>query len=305
LFHVEHQSHTVSICPSCENGHFEFSHESIDHTVSKKSFTVVSCTNCALLITSPRPSLEKLGDYYKSEDYVSHSESTAGFINSVYHRVRKRTIRQKVAMVQSLNGSNSILDYGAGTGRFLLACKNAGLEVRGAEPDVDALSNTDREIRKFIGSPEQVLAEKQTFDTITLWHVLEHIPNLSEILLQLRSKLKPNGRLVIAVPNHTSHDANHYGAHWAAWDVPRHLWHFSPESMDYLMTRTGFKVIDRKPMWYDSVYVSLLSEKNKGGGKVGIVRAAFVGLYSNLKHFFSKKAKSSSTIYIIKAVDAI
>ena len=168
-----------------------------------------------------------------------------------------------------------------------------------AEPDETAIQNQPEKVRAKTESPDVILSENERYDIITLWHVLEHLPNLNEDLARLKEKLTEKGRLVIAVPNHTSFDANSYGAHWAAWDVPRHLWHFSPKSIDALMKKHGMEVTDVKGMWFDSFYVSMLSEKNRNGS---LLRASFIGLRSNINALFSTKHICSSHIYIIRSL---
>lgn len=255
------------------------------------------------MFTQDVPAQEAIGPYYASHNYISHSNTQKGFINAMYHRVRSITLTAKRKMIVSMTGleKGSILDVGCGTGAFLNEMKIAGWEITGLEPDNLARKNA-AELFGIEPRPSQEIFElpAKKFNAITLWHVLEHVHQLHEYLAQLKTLLADNGRLLIAVPNHTSHDAAHYQEHWAAYDTPRHLYHFSPASMKQLMRQHGLEVIQTKPMWFDSFYVSMLSEQYKNGHG-NIMSAFFVGLVSNMKALFDKE-RCSSVIYVIKKV---
>ncbi len=297
MFHVEHSEKHIETCPVCSSNSLTKSHASKDHTVSKKGFQVLRCPDCTLKITSPRPEDNQLGEYYKSEEYVSHTSSKKGLINAVYHHVRTYTLGRKLSLIQSINNPKSILDYGCGTGDFLKRCADSGIRVRGVEPDEGARKLALSKLSGSVSDLDQIYAEKDQYDIISLWHVLEHVADLNTVLERLISKLSTNGHLIVAVPNPDSTDATYYKEEWAAWDVPRHLWHFSPQSFISLMAKHNMDVVTIKPMWFDSFYVSMLSEKNSGGS---IVRAFFIGLYSNFKALWSKKPICSSQIYIAR-----
>lgn len=290
---MEHQKHIV--CPSC--GHQEHTVESVvkDHFLSKESFTLAKCSDCGLLFTLNRPSLDKIGDYYKSEDYVSHSSTKKGVVNRVYNVVRNYTLGKKVKLVSSLTSGTHLLDIGAGTGHFLKRAKDEGFVVLGLEPDSDA-----RSVAKSVNDVELLPLESLSglddaqFDCITMWHVLEHVFELNAELETILSKLKDKGVFIVAVPNHTSFDAAYYKEFWAAYDVPRHLYHFEPETIIKLVEKKGLKFAKMLPMKFDSYYVSMLSEKYRGGS---IVNAFRVGMLSNMK---AKNGKYSSQIYVFR-----
>lgn len=271
-----------------------------DHTVSRETFPIFIDKGSELLVTTPRPNDEDLGKYYESEAYISHSGTKKSLVDKLYHWVRNFTIKKKVKLINSFNSEEkTLLDIGAGTGEFLVACLNDGWKVTGVEPNQKA-----REIANSkIANPELQIHndldgfKTETFDTITMWHVLEHVPNLNEYVSKLKLLLKPNGTLIVAVPNFKSYDAHHYKEFWAAYDVPRHLWHFSRKSISELFAKKKMKVEKVLPMKFDSFYVSLLSEKYKSG-KSNMLRAFVIGLKSNLKAKSSKEY--SSHIYIIK-----
>jgi len=276
-----------------------------DHTVSHKEFQIKRCKNCGFRFTSPRPNDEDLGAYYKAESYVSHSDTKKGLVNTLYHWVRSYTLIKKLQLVMHYTGlkKGKILDYGAGTGAFLDTCKKNGWDATGIEPDADA-----RKVmaEKFSISSHPSLKDAagqnvlHDFDVITAWHVLEHVPDLKETIEILRDTLKEKAKLIVAVPNPDSYDASVYKENWAAYDVPRHLWHFAPNDIERLMKDQGFKLIKTLPMVFDSYYVSMLSEQYKTGSK-GLLKAFWTGLKSNLKA--NKTGKEfSSQIYIFQKV---
>ncbi len=280
-----------------------------DYTVSRETFSVFIDEESELLITTPRPKISELGKYYESEDYISHSNTNKTFIDKIYQRVRSFTIKKKVTLINSFNcEEKTILDIGTGTGDFLLACKNDGWQITGVEPNNKATTIASSKVNqknsnsKIFDSVESLLnnissSNSKTFDVITMWHVLEHVPNLTEYISQLKLLLKPNGTLIIAVPNFKSYDAAYYKEFWAAYDVPRHLWHFSRKSIQELFRKENMNVVKTLPMKFDSYYVSLLSEKYKTGNS-NFLKAFYIGFKSNFKAKSSKE--SSSHIYIIK-----
>ena len=244
--------------------------------------------------------MAEIGSYYQSANYVSHSDTAKGLINRLYHIVRNYTLGSKRKLIQKITGkeTGALLDVGAGTGAFSNTMQQAGWKLTALEPDDTARKNAAAKYGLLLQPADNLFQlDAGQFDAITMWHVLEHVHNLHGYLEQYYKLLKPGGRLVIAVPNYTSYDAKSYGEFWAAYDVPRHLYHFSPKSMEMLGKSKGFVLIDTKPMWFDSFYVSMLSEQYKNG-RGNMVSAFFVGLVSNLKTIFNPQ-KCSSVVYVI------
>jgi predicted SAM-dependent methyltransferase len=267
-----------------------------DHSVSKESFDLLFNEEYQLLKTSPQPSLEKLPSYYESEDYISHTDSKRTLFEKAYHLVKNNALNNKVNLITKLLPQKGIvLDIGSGTGDFLITAKNHGWNISGIEPNSKAKKIAESKGVVFESSLENI--PNNSMDVITMWHVLEHVPNLEEQFTQLKRIVKPNGYIIIAVPNYKSFDAKYYNAFWAAYDVPRHLWHFSKTSIEMLSTNFDLKLISVKPMWFDSFYVSFLSEKYKTG-KMNFLQGFFIGLFSNIIGCF--KNEYSSHIYVIK-----
>lgn len=287
-------------CPNCGNENISFVLSAKDYTVSGEQFEIWECKNCTQRFTQNIPGKEEIGKYYQSENYISHSDTSKGLINNLYHKVRKRTLLQKRNLVENTTGkkAGSILDIGAGTGAFLHTMKLSNWKITGLEPDESARKKAvelyDLNLKK---TEEFVCLPAESFDAITMWHVLEHVHDLHEYIQQLRFLLKAEGKIFIAVPNYMSYDAQHYKQFWAAYDVPRHLYHFSPKSMKTLLESHEMKVDKMKPMWYDSVYVSMLSEQYKTG-KSHPASALISGIFSNVKALFNTQ-RCSSIIYII------
>ncbi|WBX73693.1 class I SAM-dependent methyltransferase [Tenacibaculum pacificus] len=266
----------------------------IDHTVSDESYEVMYNKKYDMLVTSPVP--QNLENYYVSDAYISHTDSKKSVFDKVYQVVKNHTLKQKLKLINSFKSEEkTILDVGAGTGDFLKVCKENNWKVSGVEPSEKARNFASK---KNIELQEDISDYKgEQFDVISLWHVLEHIPNLIEYINQLKKLLKPNGVLIIAVPNYKSYDAKKYKEFWAAYDVPRHLWHFSKISICKLFADIDMKVIKILPMKFDAFYVSLLSEKYKNNTSKPI-SAFFTGLTSNIKA--NKNGEYSSLIFLIK-----
>jgi 2-polyprenyl-3-methyl-5-hydroxy-6-metoxy-1,4-benzoquinol methylase len=270
-----------------------------DHSVSGEDFELVTNSQYGFLETSPQPSKEKLPQYYESEDYISHTDSKRTLFEKVYHFVRVGALKKKLNLINSFaSEEKNLLDVGCGTGDFLQTAQKYGWCVFGIEPNAQARDIANQKTQNSVFETKQLLKfNPNSFDVITLWHVLEHLPNLEEQISIFKTLLKPNGTLVIAVPNYKSYDAKYYKQFWAAFDVPRHLWHFNQESIFKLVSKLSFKVEKVKPMWFDAFYVSMLSEKYKSG-KINAIKGFCIGLLSNIKAIQSKEA--SSLIYIIK-----
>jgi len=270
-----------------------------DYSVSGEEFQLVYNKEFDYLETTPKPSAEKLPEYYKSEDYISHTNAKRNLFEKVYHHIRSFSLKQKLKLIHSFNPEEKkLLDIGCGTGSFLEVAKNSGWEVTGIEPDEAARSIANKQTNNAVYNIEKLQnLEDNSFDVITLWHVFEHLPNLDEQTSNFKKLLKPNGTLVIAVPNYKSFDAQYYKNFWAAYDVPRHLWHFSQKSISNIFAKKNMKVVKTKPMIFDAYYVSLLSEKYKSKS-MNIIKAFFIGLRSNLKA--KRSGDYSSLIYIIK-----
>ena len=287
-------------CPVCSSKNIVPQLTAKDYTVSQKEFAVWHCNNCTLRFTQDVPEQNAIGPYYQSDSYISHSDTKKGFINTLYHAVRKRTLNKKRQLIIDQVGmtKGEILDIGCGTGAFLNTMKAAGWGITGLEPDETARKKANDLYNISPQSPEQLFELKPaSYHAITMWHVLEHVHELHAYVKQLANLITPQGKIFIAVPNYTSKDAEIYREHWAAYDVPRHLYHFSPASMEQLLSLYNLKLIAVKPMWYDSFYVSMLSEKYKTG-KGNIIKAFWNGFVSNL-NAVSDKSKCSSVIYII------
>jgi 2-polyprenyl-3-methyl-5-hydroxy-6-metoxy-1,4-benzoquinol methylase len=287
-------------CPLCHSSDLKPALNATDYTVSHKVFEIWQCGNCQLRFTQDVPDVVSIGHYYRSEDYISHTDTKKGLVNSLYHLVRKQTLSDKRRLILSATRQKQgkLLDVGAGTGAFAAHMQQHGWEVTGLEPD-EATRKRAADLYRIQLMPVENLYSlpADSYDVITLWHVLEHVHDLHAYIQQLAKLLKRGGRIFIAVPNYTSYDATVYQGAWAAYDVPRHLYHFSPVSMGILLAQHDLQLQVSQPMWYDSVYISMLSEKYKNG-KGNALKAVCTGLTSNFKAFVDK-SKCSSLIYVI------
>ncbi len=267
-----------------------------DYSVSQQDFELLIDNDLQLLKTTPQPSLDLLPSYYESEDYISHTDSKRSVFEKLYQIVKSYSLNKKVSLINDYHPQKgNLLDIGAGTGDFLNTAQNKGWTITGIEPNEKA-RNIAKSKNVTLSENLELLADN-SFDVITMWHVLEHVPNVENQIAQLKRLLKPHGTIFIAVPNFKSYDANYYGNFWAAYDVPRHLWHFSKTAIQKLFAKQNLKLIKILPMILDSFYVSLLSEKYKTG-KMNFVKAFYIGLLSNIKA--KQNLEYSSHIYVIK-----
>ena len=293
------RSEKLTSCTVCGSNELSEYIECKDHFVSGEFFRVSICNSCGFAFTNPRPLLSDIAPYYDSAEYVSHSKTTAGMINRLFHIARMYTLAHKKRLLNKYSTGKSILDYGCGTGEFLEQMNKSGWSCFGIEPNTTA--------REAAGNKEGLIIRDESgldefrpssISAISMWHVLEHVYPLRERLHSFHEILDREGTLFVALPNMQSYDAQHYGRFWAAWDLPRHVHHFNPSTIKTLMHNSGFKFIAAKPMLLDAFYISMLSEKYKHGSTRNFLALAY-GLKSNLNAFF-KDYNYSSLIYIFK-----
>lgn len=285
----------IKKCVVCRGDDFSLHVKLKDHMITQEEFSIVTCNNCGFHFTNPIPEQDKIGAYYKSEEYVSHSSSNKGLINFLYNKVRNKTLQDKVRWVKNAVNGNRLLDIGSGTGHFLKVANENGFEGYGIEPDEDARNFAHKE--NHVRSCEQselYNVEKNSIDVITMWHVLEHVYELRKDIQVMNEILVAGGKLFVAVPNMNSYDAKYYKEYWAAYDVPRHLYHFQQQDISKLFMDLGFELEKVIPMKYDAYYVSMLSEKYK---KRFSLLGVFVGWISNRK---AKKLGYSSQVYVMR-----
>ena len=286
-------------CPWCnsENNHKFL--ELKDYFLTQEEFEILECDNCKLLFTSPCPTPDKIGDYYKSEDYLSHNEEKKSLFAKIYNKVKRINIKNKFNIAVSHQPSAiSLLDIGCGVGDFLLYAKEKGCNITGIEPSEDARTIAEKKLECKILSPEELQnIHDNSFDIITMWHVLEHVADLKTEIQHLQRILKKDGKLVLALPNYKSYDAEYYKDKWAAYDVPRHLSHFSQTSIKNIFKETNLQLIDIKPLKWDSFYISMLSEQYLNS-KNSFLKGVLTGWKSNRKA--KKSGEYSSLVYIFK-----
>ena len=287
---------TLNACPSCGNNTFSNHLTVQDFGYSKLDFTLVKCNQCDLVFTNPRPIESENGNYYKSADYISHTNSTKGIIGFLYKRIRGINLKRKVKLLKQQGSGKDVLDIGCGIGFFPKAANQNGFHAIGVEPDPEALKFAIENNKIEAYSLEKLDSFNTQFDTVTMWHVLEHVYHLKDQLAKIKKLIKPQGLFIIAVPNYKSFDGQYYRSNWAGYDVPRHLYHFEEKTIQSLLDQFGFELKEVKPMKFDAYYVSMLSEKQKGGP---VFKAFFKGLKSN-KNANANISPYSSQIYVFK-----
>lgn len=285
-------------CPWCGS---EDSHIHLwirDEFLSHEEFQIHECPKCGLLFTEPRPSKEKIGEYYKSEEYYSHQENKHGFIPKIYEKVKSVNLKKKYRISTKGMKTGKVLDIGCGVGDFLHTMEQKGWECTGVEPSKDAKNIARKRIKGKLFAPEEVIKmQEASFDLITMWHVLEHVDDLKWELEQLTRLIKPDGRIVIAVPNYKSYDAQFYKELWAAYDVPRHLNHFNQKTLANIFKTKGLNLVQTDKLIWDAYYISYMSEQYKHHS-LPLLRGVFRGWISNCKA--RKSWEWSSMVYVFE-----
>lgn len=291
----------INTCPLCDGKHLEHTITCTDHYASGERFMLFRCKDCGFVFTQGVPSEAVIGRYYETPDYISHTDTHRGLMNRVYHRVRQYMLTRKAKLVERTAGlrEGNVLDIGTGTGYFAYTMQERGWKVKAIEKNAKAREFAAENFGLEVEAEDALgRYEKDSFHAITLWHVMEHLEHLNETWEQLSALLKKDGVLIVAVPNLTSYDAQNYGAWWAAYDVPRHLWHFSPSTMQQFGAKHGFKLAEEHPMPFDAFYVSMLTEKYKGN-RLFFLRGMWTGLLARFSSLV-KKERSSSMIYVFR-----
>ena len=291
----------IDTCPLCGGHSLKHAMTCTDHYASGEQFEVVRCVSCGFLFTQNAPVEAEIGRYYDTPDYISHSNTQKGMMNRIYHRVRQWMLVRKAALVKRISKmeKGSLLDYGTGTGYFAHTMQECGWKVEAIEKNEKARAFAKETFNLEVKAEEALLRyADHSFDVITLWHVMEHLEHLNEMWQTLHRLIKERGVLIVAVPNPTSYDAEKYREWWAAYDVPRHLWHFSPAAIQQFGTKHGFVLEEHRPMPFDAFYVSMLTEKYKGN-KVSFLKGMAVGTIAWF-HALFRKERSSSMIYVFR-----
>ena len=292
---------TYNKCPVCNSNSIGPYIECKDYLVSGELFPIYRCPECQLEFTQYHPGEQESGKYYESVDYIPHSDAIKSFTGKIYYTVRKFMLLKKKNLVIKYTGkrTGTILDFGSGTGHFAITMKKAGWDATGIEPDNDAREYSLKNFGIKAMRPEEMkILPSFSFDCITLWHVLEHLHNPFQSLSEIKRLLRPNGILIIATPNNMSFDSIHYRHLWAAYDAPRHLWHFNPVSFSYLAGKAGFEIISMKKLPFDVFYISILSEKNRGS-RIPLFNGLLKGSIFFLLSLFDV-TRSSSIVYLLK-----
>lgn len=292
---------TLQHCPACGSTNFEKQFEAKDYTVSQNSFGIVACSDCGLNFTNPRPKSDEAGYFYQSETYISHSDTQQGFVNKLYHAVRNITLKQKAGWIQAdQKGNKNLLDIGCGNGHFLKTCQDTGWNITGMELDPETAARAAALVQDKIYPNLAAIPEDKQFELITLWHVLEHVYELGAYFEFFKKRISADGKLLLALPNSKSFDAGYFQEYWAAYDVPRHIYHFNPETIQFVANKHGFKLVKQRGQIFDSFYIALLSNQYRSGSK-RLIHSFLLGLWSNVLAW-TKTGNYSSNVYIFKHV---
>ena len=289
-------------CPRCGSEFNGPTFSVTDHSISKETFQLKDCHSCGFRATDPRPTQAEIGRYYESEKYISHTNAMGSLQDRLYQWARKRALRNKHQLISQYQPNGRVLDIGCGTGQFLAYLMSRGYIVQGVEPSTNAREQAIADHGLPVVPSLDRVASQENLNVVTMWHVLEHVPDVGATFKKLYALLADRGLLVIAVPDRESWDASYYGADWAAYDVPRHLSHFRREDVKWFMQAHGFELIAVKRMWMDAFYIALLTEQYRGASlPIALAKGALVGLWSNLVALFAGRPTSSSMYLARKA----
>lgn len=295
---MKHTNEMNTKCPWCDSENVHLHLKLKDEFLSKEDFQIFECEDCGLLYTTPRPEKDKIGEYYKSENYYSHQENKQGFIPKVYEKVKSINLKSKSKMATKGMKIGKVLDIGCGVGDFLHKMETYGWKTTGIEPSEDAKNIARKRMNAELYSPDEIdKLESESFDLITMWHVLEHVDDLKTEIAELQRLLKKGGRLVLALPNFKSYDGQFYKEKWAAYDVPRHLNHFCQQSIYNIFKNSELNQIETQKLIWDAYYISFMSEQYKQHS-LPLIRGVWRGLISNLKA--RRSGEWSSMVYIFE-----
>lgn len=287
-------------CPLCGQQDLKKTGTVQDHSISKLVFEMTDCDSCGFRITNPRPWKSDLGRYYQSDAYISHGTVDRSIQSRLYLLARRWTLRGKLHLIQHYQPNGRILDVGCGTGEFLECLRTNGYIAQGVEPSLRAREQAIATYGLHVVPAIEQLPSQEQFQVLTMWHVLEHVPDPRATFKRLFALLAERGLLVIAVPDRDAWDAKYYGPSWAAWDVPRHLLHFRRRDVHMLLAQHGFEIVATKRMWLDAYYISMLSEQYRGTSKLlSLLKSMVIGTWSNLVSLLSHRP-TSSTLYIAR-----
>lgn len=292
-------------CPLCNSEDTGAWLQVPDYFLTGEKFELVRCSNCGFLFTQDHPDIEEIGRYYESADYISHNDSAGGISASMYRIAREFMLKRKRKMVCRVSGldKGSILDIGSGTGHFLSVMKNGGWQVKGTEINDKAREFSKTEFGLEVLPPVNIGSlPSASFDAISLWHVLEHFQDPFTYASEIKRLLKPGGVCLIALPNCSSFDAGFYKISWAAYDVPRHLWHFTPATFKLFAEKNGFIIRSVRALPLDVFYISILSEKYKKTG-FSFMQGILKGVWFYLLSLFNMKGSSSLIYQLQKTID--
>ncbi|MCH8558739.1 MAG: class I SAM-dependent methyltransferase [Balneolia bacterium] len=302
---IQNKQEPLPRCPVSGSYDIRFIDEVTDFACSGETFQIWENKETGIRFTHPAPSPEKIGAYYEMEEYLSHDAETDTTLASVYRSARNFTLKWKFRLVKNRLpvASVRLLDFGAGTGEFagFVKTQKPGWQVKAIETDEDASAQITGNYPGVTSySDMNAFPKSEKFGAITAWHALEHVHDPASVLEQFHSRLFDYGIVVIALPNCSSYDAARYGNAWAGYDVPRHLFHFTPESFEALAASKGFEVVEKKRMLLDAFYVSLLSESYLGiTGPGAAFKAGVAGTLSNLLSLVNVN-RCSSVTYILR-----
>jgi 2-polyprenyl-3-methyl-5-hydroxy-6-metoxy-1,4-benzoquinol methylase len=255
------------ICPLCNSDKYERHLRAPDrfHLAAGNLFEIVRCVTCGFIYLNPRPRIECLPEFYQDKNYQPFLSAQSGksWWDRIYNLARSYAVCGKRVKIEKLKRKGQLLDIGCGTGEFLNEMQKHGWQATGIEKDPRAAEVARQRYGLDVLTTDLTSSHfaQNSFDVITFWHVLEHLPDPLHTLQRAKKMLKEDGLMLVAAPNISSYDARFYRSRWAALDAPRHLHHFVPATLARLCQAAGLEMFTARQMVLDAFYNCLMSER--------------------------------------------
>ena len=239
---------TPEACPRCEGEGYRTLYRGADrlYRTTSRNFSVVECNSCGLMRLDPFPTPDELRSFYPESYWWEHDDS---LVNRLAERYRRVVMGDHVRFARAaVESGGALLDIGCGGGSFLAAMQDQGVRCFGSDFSAKAAAQCARHAgaQAVCAQLPWLPFQPQSFQTVTMFHVLEHLPNPVAAVEAIAELLPPGGRFIVQTPNASCWQLLLLGERWSGLDVPRHLINFRAEDLEELLEGCGFEVLRRK-----------------------------------------------------------